>query len=736
MCPASVRSTRHSPCPRQPLCVPVYVNCMALTDPASLFPQMERAIEAAQAAHHTSPSNHGGRKGGRQRGGTGRARPSGDGEGAREAVLSLLQQEVQEEEAEQAERIESRVVVGEAARDASEEAESSGEDDDVVEVVTGDARQAGAEGHAGDARQAADARQAGATGQACAAGARAAGKGRVTRGTGGGRSGEKGGAGARRVLRLREGEGGKGQVGGRANAGGDKSGRKPMILVVADEVDQLVRGRDTSVLTDLFLLPSLHAHSRCILIGISNSIHLIDSLLPHLSRPNSMGVTARPTLLPFPAYDRNQIYEILSQRLQAAGGMPVGAAARGAAVAGGARESACTAFSFDPMALHLCARKVAAASGDMRKALDITRMAVDVLEAEIQAQLREAHMGEVDVREADTREALPGAGSPADSTVGATGDGRSGKRAAEGEAVGQATGKRQRGGAVAEAVSLQVQVHHMAQALSRSFASSTVDCIRSLPLHQQMVLVACVQQHQQHRARHRFITRAKPPSTTNDFLLSQLYSMYAGLARSLHVPAVTLNEVTGMCAILHGQVRCAARARQQAAMEASHEALAKGKVIGDVLDDFVPSLDIKVKYGGREVRNGDELTPSEAAEAPYVELAGRHENGDLYTLVMSDPDAPSPDNPVAAEWLHWLVVNIPGATTLPHSSAGDLVMAYKGPSPPTGVHRYVLSLFRQPHRLTTDTPAAVKGFKTRQFAQQFGLGTPVTALFFRARKEE
>ncbi|CAI5513338.1 unnamed protein product [Closterium sp. Naga37s-1] len=752
-------------------------------------PQMERAIEAAQAAHHSSPSNHGGRKGGRQRGGTGRARTSGDGEGAREAVLSLLQQEVQEERAEQAEGIESRLVEGEGARDATEEARSSGEDDDVVEVVAADARQAGAAGQAGGARQEGDAGPR-------SAGPRSAGKGRVTRGTGGGRSGEKDGGGARRVLRLREGEGGKGQAGGRANAGGDKrcgdggtgkcdgssgggkGGRKPMILVVADEVDQLVRGKDTSVLTDLFLLPSLHAHSRCILIGISNSIHLIDSLLPHLSRPNSMGVTARPTLLPFPAYDRNQIYEILSQRLQAAGGMPVGAAARGAAVEAGAQESACTSFYFDPMALHLCARKVAAASGDMRKALDITRMAVDVLEAELRAHLREAHTGEADAEEVDAREALPAAAPPADCTAGAAGDCRNGKRAAGSEAVGHTMGKRQRG----EAEAVQVEVHHMAQALSRSFASSTVDCIRSLPLHQQMVLVACVQQHQHHRARHRFITRGKPPSTANDFLLSQLYSMYAGLARSLHVPAVTLNEVTDMCAILHGQAllqvvgagRNAARpqskckvmlkasatdvifalqplyyarfsqqsaiaeprAPQQAAMEASHEALAKGKVIGDVLDDFVPSLDIKVKYGDREVRNGDELTPSEAAEAPYVELAGRHENGDLYTLVMSDPDAPSPDNPVAAEWLHWLVVNIPGATTLPHSSAGDLVMAYKGPSPPTGVHRYVLSLFRQPHRLTTDTPAAVKGFKTRQFAQQFGLGTPVTALFFRARKEE
>ncbi|CAI7853972.1 unnamed protein product [Closterium sp. NIES-53] len=197
------------------LCVPVYVNCMALTDPANLFPQMERAIEAAQAAHHSSPSNHGGRKGGRQRGGTGRARTSGDGEGAREAVLSLLQQEVQEERAEQAEGIESRLVEGEGARDATEEARSSGEDDDVVEVVAADARQAGAAGQAGGARQEGDAGPR-------SAGPRSAGKGRVTRGTGGGRSGEKDGGGARRVLRLREGEGGKGQAGGRANAGGDK----------------------------------------------------------------------------------------------------------------------------------------------------------------------------------------------------------------------------------------------------------------------------------------------------------------------------------------------------------------------------------------------------------------------------------------------------------------------------------------------------------------------------------
>lgn len=32
----------------------------------------------------------------------------------------------------------------------------------------------------------------------------------------------------------------------------------------------------------------------------------------------------------------------------------------------------------------------------------------------------------------------------------------------------------------------------------------------------------------------------------------------------------------------------------------------------------------------------------------------------FYTLLMTDPDAPSRANPEFREWHHWLVVNIPG----------------------------------------------------------------------------
>lgn len=53
---------------------------------------------------------------------------------------------------------------------------------------------------------------------------------------------------------------------------------------------------------------------------------------------------------------------------------------------------------------------------------------------------------------------------------------------------------------------------------------------------------------------------------------------------------------------------------------------------------------------------------------PFLLLQAAHEPrmtftaspAKLHTLVLVDPDAPSPENPVMSQWLHWLVVNIPG----------------------------------------------------------------------------
>lgn len=44
-----------------------------------------------------------------------------------------------------------------------------------------------------------------------------------------------------------------------------------------------------------------------------------------------------------------------------------------------------------------------------------------------------------------------------------------------------------------------------------------------------------------------------------------------------------------------------------------------------------------------------------------VKVPGGLDPDSRFSLVMTDPDAPSPSDPNFAEFLHWMVVNIPGS---------------------------------------------------------------------------
>ncbi|XP_064935557.1 protein MOTHER of FT and TFL1-like isoform X2 [Musa acuminata AAA Group] len=79
--------------------------------------------------------------------------------------------------------------------------------------------------------------------------------------------------------------------------------------------------------------------------------------------------------------------------------------------------------------------------------------------------------------------------------------------------------------------------------------------------------------------------------------------------------------------------------------------LVVGRVIGDVVDLFVPTINMTVSFGSKHVNNGCDIKPSMAANPPSVYISGQQ--SDLYTLVMTDPDAPSPSDPTMREWLHW-----------------------------------------------------------------------------------
>ncbi|KAM6189707.1 cell division control protein 6 homolog [Sarcoramphus papa] len=132
----------------------------------------------------------------------------------------------------------------------------------------------------------------------------------------------------------------------------------PMVLLVLDELDQLEsKGQD--VLYTLFEWPQLPG-SRLVLVGLANALDLTDRSLARLGAHPA----GSPRLLHFPPYTREQLTAILQERLGQVAGDPV----------------------LDAAALQFCARKVSAVSGDARKALDVCRRAVEVVELEVRSQ--------------------------------------------------------------------------------------------------------------------------------------------------------------------------------------------------------------------------------------------------------------------------------------------------------------------------------------------------------------
>ncbi|CAN1162631.1 Protein HEADING DATE 3A [Linum perenne] len=97
-------------------------------------------------------------------------------------------------------------------------------------------------------------------------------------------------------------------------------------------------------------------------------------------------------------------------------------------------------------------------------------------------------------------------------------------------------------------------------------------------------------------------------------------------------------------------------------MPRDRDPLVVGRVIGDVLDPFTRSIPLRVIYfNNREINNGCELKPSQVVNQPRVDIGG-DDLRTFYTLVMVDPDAPSPSDPSLREYLHWLVTDIPATT--------------------------------------------------------------------------
>ncbi|XP_042482853.1 protein FLOWERING LOCUS T-like isoform X1 [Macadamia integrifolia] len=125
-----------------------------------------------------------------------------------------------------------------------------------------------------------------------------------------------------------------------------------------------------------------------------------------------------------------------------------------------------------------------------------------------------------------------------------------------------------------------------------------------------------------------------------------------------------------------------------------------------------------------DVQVGKGLSKDEKAQ----KLALQH----WLEAIMVDPDAPSPSHPTLREYLHWLVVDIPGTTG---TSFGQEIMCYENPRPMFGIHRYAFVLFQQLGRQTVYAPSWRQNFNTRDYAADYNLGLPVAALYYNCQRE-
>ncbi|EHA27288.1 hypothetical protein ASPNIDRAFT_50841 [Aspergillus niger ATCC 1015] len=135
-----------------------------------------------------------------------------------------------------------------------------------------------------------------------------------------------------------------------------------LFLVTLDEIDHLLTA-DSGILQSLFEW-SLQEKSRLMLIGIANALDLTDRSLPQLKAKN-----LKPRLLPFLPYNAGQIASVITNRLRSL--LPEGQTV----------DPNFVPF-VQPAAIQLCSKKVASQTGDLRKAFELVKRAIDLIEQE------------------------------------------------------------------------------------------------------------------------------------------------------------------------------------------------------------------------------------------------------------------------------------------------------------------------------------------------------------------
>lgn len=248
--------------------------------------------------------------------------------------------------------------------------------------------------------------------------------------------------------------------------------KKPiMYVVVLDEIDHLLT-KNQEVLYKLFEWCSVE-NSKLTLFGIANALDMTDRFLPRLKARN-----CEPQLLNFNPYQVAEIQAIIMDRLVSLEKTSQSSSSSSNRASVSASETDKDSKpSMVPLmqkaAIELCARKVAAATGDLRKALDICRQTIEMVEAETkkkdkeerqQNQLQSRPLAEIQLANVENQ-------------------------VAGGADVSILLNRHAKPLAMNELQDLpKVTVMHVKKALASAFGSPAVQKMKGLNIHQKIVL--------------------------------------------------------------------------------------------------------------------------------------------------------------------------------------------------------------------------------------------------------
>ncbi|CAI4679814.1 CEI_1a_G0036060.mRNA.1.CDS.1 [Saccharomyces cerevisiae] len=189
--------------------------------------------------------------------------------------------------------------------------------------------------------------------------------------------------------------------------------------------------------------------------------------------------------------------------------------------------------------------------------------------------------------------------------------------------------------------------------------------------------------------------------------------------------------------------------------QASIDSYKKHGILEDVIHDtsFQPSGILAVEYSSSApVAMGNTLPTEKTHSKPQFQFTFNKQmqksvpqanayvpqDDDLFTLVMTDPDAPSKTDHKWSEFCHLVECDLKLLNEATHETSGateffasefntkgsNTLIEYMGPAPPkgSGPHRYVFLLYKQPKGVDSSKFSKIKD------RPNWGYGTPATGV--------